>query len=213
MNSAAILSHDSFSLNLSVRSATSGIRDELRPIFEPAGKNHVAPVAGPVLAVLRIVEQLVDDALAFVLGRIEHERGDVLRRGNVADDIQPHAAEVGGVVDSRREFGVRLEDFGRDQLDRPRGPFARHAGGLALSSALGLAAFVLPNTEPTAKALASNPIATNPTLQCERSFIAIDLRNCYNDGLAGRGPALEKFVGHCTKPRSRPMVPRPVATA
>ena len=92
------------------------VRDELRPIFESAGKYHVAPVAGPVLAVLRFVEQFVDDSLAFVFGRIEYERGDVLRRGNVADNIQPHAAEVRGVVDSRREFGIRFENFRRDEL-------------------------------------------------------------------------------------------------
>ena len=54
MNSAAILSHDSFSLNFSVERDDERIGDDRRAVFQPADEDHIAPIAGPVLAVLRI---------------------------------------------------------------------------------------------------------------------------------------------------------------
>ena len=63
-------------------------------------------------------EQLIDDTLAFVLGRVEHKRRDVLGRRDVADDVEPDAAEVGSVVDARGEFRIGLEDFlGDERVD------------------------------------------------------------------------------------------------
>ena len=111
MNSVAILSHDSFLLNFSVSVDDQRIGNNRRPVFELARKNHIAPVTCPVLPVLRIVQQLADDALPLVFGRIEQKSRDVLGRRNIADDVEPHSAEVRGVVHSRREFVSVLKNF------------------------------------------------------------------------------------------------------
>ena len=78
-----------------------------RPVLDAAVEDHVPPVAGPVDAVLRVGEQLADEPLALVGRRVEQEGDDVLGRRDVADDVEPGAAEEGGVVAPRGDFGLR----------------------------------------------------------------------------------------------------------
>ena len=64
----------------------------------------------------------------------------MLGRGNVAHDVEPHAAQKRGVVDARREFGIRLEDLlGQQPVDLPGGllgarAWHRHAARVAESA-------------------------------------------------------------------------------
>jgi hypothetical protein len=94
-------------------------RDE-GPLFDAAIEDHVAPVAGPVEAVLRVGKQFADQSGALVGRLIEREGDDVLWRRNVADDVEPCPPEEGGVVAPRGDGDALDQDFlGERFVDLP----------------------------------------------------------------------------------------------
>jgi hypothetical protein len=104
------------------------VGDKVRPFVEGTEQNHVSPIASPVLTVIFVGEQLRDELLTLVVARIDQKRREFFRRGDIADDVEPHPPGEGGVVRARRQLGLRVEQFVGDSAVDPRGDFARFTG-------------------------------------------------------------------------------------
>ena len=87
-------------------------------VIHPPREDHVTPVPRPVLAVLRLVEQLADEPHPLVRRRIEEERRQPLGRRHVADDVEPYSPSEGRVVGRRGEQRVGVEQrLGKELID------------------------------------------------------------------------------------------------
>ena len=86
-------------------------RGDLRSIVQGSIKHHVSPIAGPILTVRGIVEQLTDHPLAFVGRLVEHESDRLLGSRDVADQIEPHSPQEDFVARGGSQIGVFAEDL------------------------------------------------------------------------------------------------------
>ena len=90
-------------------------------IFLCSIKHHVAPVAGPVLTVVRIFKQPLDELLALVVGGIEQKGECRLGRGNVADDVEIGPAEERLIIAALPHVGRFVEHLVGDRPIDPPG--------------------------------------------------------------------------------------------
>ena len=84
----------------------------------PVAAQQIAPLEGPVVDVGVAGDQLVDQAVPFLLGRrvVGEERAHRLRARDLAGEIERGAAQEGGVVDRRRGQNLDPLELLVDQL-------------------------------------------------------------------------------------------------
>ena len=140
-------------LKASVRNSHERRSDQQGPVLAAAIQDHVAPVAGPVLAELFLGQQPLDGRRALVGRGVQRKRGDLLGRGRMAHQVQRHAAKERLVVGA-----------GRRLVRRALGS-AEHFLGQQLVGALGRRLRIEPRSpgglcdEQAARTDAGKPIA------------------------------------------------------
>ena len=90
------------------------------PIFLAAIKDHVAPVASPILAILLVGQQPLDHCRAFVGLGVEGKPRHILRRRQGSDQIERHAAQECFVVDKPGRARSGLACFSANVLLRQK---------------------------------------------------------------------------------------------
>ena len=108
--SRAILSQPTPELNCSVRNSTMP-GPAIKPgRFRAAVENHVAEIAGPVLAKSWVGKQPVDGLGTLVRGRVEDKCRDLFRGRGLADQVLRNATQEGLVICGLGRRRVLAED-------------------------------------------------------------------------------------------------------